>query len=122
MSNDCEVTRFDQTLINRFARLNAKCEELEADLAVKKQSAQNTREAIDELFLQEEHVLINCGEVLARMTLEEATQWCEDLSSQLTNQIAEKETEVESIRAEMLSIKSRLYAKFGQNINLESDD
>ena len=112
----------DQQLINRFARLNARQEELEADLKAKRGRLENASDAIDELVLQDDHVLLHCGDVFSRMTAEEANHWCERLRLDLERSAAALETELGSVRTEMSSIKTSLYAKFGNNINLEYDD
>lgn len=119
---DQEVTLADQTLINRFARLNAKCEELETDLTQKKRQLDNTCEAIDELVLQDQHVLVSAGEVFAKMDVQKAEEWCEDLKKSLEIGVKDIQSSVETMRAEMSEIKAKLYAKFGSNINLEYDD
>ena len=122
MDSQTEVTRADQQLINRFARLNARQEELEADLKAKRGRLENASDAINELVLQDDHVLLHCGDVFARMTVEEANQWCERLRLDLESSAAKIEAELGSVRSEMSSIKTSLYAKFGNNINLEYDD
>ena len=116
------MTREDQTLINRFARLNAKLEDLDSDLKQKKRQLENTLEAMDELFLQDEHVLVMTGEVFAKMSQKEAQEWTQSLKLDLDSDVNQIETNSEEIRSEMSSIKAKLYLKFGSQINLENDE
>lgn len=118
----CEVTRADQQLINRFARLNAKAEELDLDLKERRRQLANARDALDELALHDDHVLLHCGDVLARLPLAEAERWCEELRDQLEQGARDLERRLAAMRAQMTDIKATLYGKFGQNINLEYED
>ncbi|CAG2166567.1 unnamed protein product [Oppiella nova] len=122
LEGDVEVTLGDQKLINRFARLNAKCEELEADLSAAERRLENSSEALDELALEDESVWIRSGEVFARMTSDGAQQWIEGLRRELESATKGIRESLATMRAEMTTIKATLYAKFGNNINLEYDD
>ncbi|XP_054153771.1 probable prefoldin subunit 4 [Oppia nitens] len=124
---DCEVTLADQTLINRFARLNAKCDELEADVASAARLAENASDAINELLIADDNdgsggLLVRCGEVFARMSAEEAEEWIEGRKAEIEDKTGKQKNVLSEMRTEMTKIKTTLYAKFGHNINLEYDD
>jgi len=72
---DIHITLEDQQKINRFARQNARYEELKDDLKVKKRDLQNLEDASDDLLMVEDEsapVPFVIGEVFAHLGLEEA--------------------------------------------------
>lgn len=52
--SDVEVTLEDQMMINRFARLNNRCEEYRVEITSKEQQLSNIEEALNELILNPE--------------------------------------------------------------------
>lgn len=129
-ASDIVVTYEDQQKINRFARLNARMEEIKDELKAKKIELQNIEDALSEISIAELSdegddvgVKILEGEVFVSFTYEGATTWIEDKKA-----VAEKESNaflesIESIKVEMNQLKIALYTKFGKdNINLEAED
>ena len=121
ISGDCEVTLDDQKLINRFARLNAKCDELQIEINNKNRELQNLEEAVNEMVLTDE-ALVQTGEIFAQLDNDAASEFCEEKKKLLTQEIQIKKQCLDSMKDEMSQIKVTLYAKFGSNINLEYDD
>jgi len=123
ISSECEVTLNDQKLINRFARLNAKCEELQIDINQKKRQLENIEEAITELMIADsEDIYVQSGEVFAHLDADSANDLCEDKKKQLESNVNDINSSLDLMKEEMSQIKVTLYAKFGNNINLEYDD
>merc|ERR1711911_454079 len=115
---DIHITLEDQQKINRFARQNARYEELKDDLKVKKRDLQNLEDASDDLLMVEDEsapVPFVIGEVFAHLGLEEA-------KTQVDKDIAKIEADCAKIKEVMLDLKTQLYAKFGNSINLEAED
>merc|ERR1712062_624829 len=108
--NDAQVTYEDQQKINNFARTNTRLLDLKEELSAKEKALQNLTDAEDELLMAEgdsDTVPYQIGEVLVEMCLEEA-------QSELEKAEGYKET--------MSQLKTALYAKFGNNINLDVDE
>lgn len=55
------------------------------------------------------------------MTAEEAQKHLQKQQEQVTEELKELYSNIESIKAVMSDLKVQLYAKFGDNINLEAD-
>lgn len=129
-SSEIAVTYEDQQKINRFARLNARKEEILEELKVKKTDLQNMEDALNEVSNAEltaddpdEGVKIMEGELFVRFGFEGATKWIEEKKATLEAEIEQSNEQVEKIKEEMNQLKIALYAKFGKdNINLESED
>ncbi len=123
ISTECEVTLSDQKLINRFARLNAKCEELQIDSNQKKRIKDNIEEAINEILISDlDHIYVQTGEIFANLSTDSANDLCEEKKKQLETNIKLINQELDQMKEEMSRIKVTLYAKFGNNINLEYDE
>ncbi|KAK6178350.1 hypothetical protein SNE40_013147 [Patella caerulea] len=56
--NDVQVTFEDQQKINRFARNNARLQDIKEELVAKKKEVQNLEDAVDELVLVDSDELI----------------------------------------------------------------
>merc|ERR1712071_459809 len=77
---DIHITLEDQQKINRFARQNAKWEELKDDLKGKQRDLQNLEDASDDLLVDDEAAPIPfvVGEVFINLPLEEAKEKLEE--------------------------------------------
>jgi chaperonin cofactor prefoldin len=118
---DFEVLEDDQVKINRFSRLNLRVKDLEMEIEQLRAKLQTCRDAAEELemCMDSDGIMLGVGEAffpvddtLASEQLEKARGLAQDI---LDKRVAEEET----IRSEMASLKSTLYAKFGLSINLE---
>nr|CAG4635201.1 EOG090X0JBP [Alona affinis] len=123
--SDIHITLEDQQKINRFARHNAKWEELKDDLKSKQGDLQNLEDASDDLLMVEDESLpipFVVGEVFVHLSVDEAKEKLEEAKSKVKRDIEAIEAECISIKATMSDLKTQLYAKFGTSINLEADE
>lgn len=125
------VTFEDQQKINRFARLNARKEEIMEEVNGKKVILQNISDALSDIDAasleadddQTDAVRIMEGEVFVSFGFESASNWIEMKKKETEEEIERLRSSIETIKAEMVQLKTALYAKFGkENINLESDE
>lgn len=123
------VTFEDQQKINRFARLNARTEEIKEELKAKKLALQNMDDALTEISAAEleddsdEGVRIQEGETFVKFAFDSATDWVEGKKKVLEEEVRTANSSIDTIREEMNQLKTALYAKFGkENINLEAED
>ena len=61
------------------------------------------------------------GEILVHLTAEEAQKHLEKQEEQVKEELKELYSNIQSIQKVMSDLKVQLYAKFGDNINLEAD-
>ena len=61
------------------------------------------------------------GEILVHLTAEEAQKYLEKQEEQVKEELKELYSNIQSIQKVMSDLKVQLYAKFGDNINLEAD-
>ncbi|XP_022082282.1 prefoldin subunit 4-like [Acanthaster planci] len=126
-SADCDsvqVTLEDQQKINIFARKTNKLGELQAEIQTKQKDVQNMQDALDELELGDEDSTVPylIGEVFVSKTVSDAQALMERAKSEKEEEIADLERNCESIKETLADLKAQLYAKFGNNINLEMDE
>ncbi|KAH9403251.1 Prefoldin subunit 4 [Tyrophagus putrescentiae] len=118
---DEEVTIEDQRSINRFARLNAKEDDLDEMLKSLKRDLANVKEATDELLLaDDDDDDEEADEEIGGK--EEAERMLEVKQKELDAEVRELEARIAPMKEEMSTIKAKLYAKFGANINLDLED
>ncbi|KAI9565346.1 hypothetical protein GHT06_009138 [Daphnia sinensis] len=123
--SDIHITLEDQQKINRFARQNAKWEELRDDLKHKKGDLQNLEDASDDLLLVEDEsapIPFVVGEVFVHFNMEEAKEKLEEAKSKVKKDIESIEAECANVKSIMSDLKTQLYAKFGNSINLEAEE
>nr|SVE75518.1 EOG090X0JBP [Daphnia dolichocephala] len=123
--SDIHITLEDQQKINRFARHNAKWEELRDDLKNKKGDLQNLEDASDDLLLVEDEsapIPFVVGEVFVHFNMEETKEKLEEAKNKVNKDIEAIEAECTNIKAMMSDLKTQLYAKFGNSINLEAEE
>lgn len=61
------------------------------------------------------------GEIMVHLTGEEAQKHLQKQQEQVTVELQELYSNIQSIQKVMSDLKVQLYAKFGENINLEAD-
>nr|CAG4649848.1 EOG090X0JBP [Scapholeberis mucronata]SVE94007.1 EOG090X0JBP [Scapholeberis mucronata] len=123
--SDIHITLEDQQKINRFARHNAKWEELREDLKNKKGDLQNLEDASDDLLLVEDEsapIPFVVGEVFVHFNMEETKEKLEEAKDKVKKDIEAIEAECTNIKSIMSDLKTQLYAKFGNSINLEAEE
>ncbi|EST08884.1 Prefoldin beta-like protein [Kalmanozyma brasiliensis GHG001] len=122
-ANEIEVTWEDQQSINAFSRLNSTFSDVAEDLRVRKEE----REALDDLSMEleladeDEAVLYKIADTFVSLPHAEAMERLEKEQQQADEEIEGLQGRLDGFEDEMKSLKVKLYAKFGDNINLERD-
>ncbi|CAG0913794.1 unnamed protein product [Notodromas monacha] len=121
--SDVHISRIDQTKINEFARMNARLNDLKELIKVKENDLRNLEDAVDEIALLDDAdpVPYSYGEIFVSCSLDEANGLLEKDKSRLTDELKLMKSEAGSLLETMSDLKTHLYAKFGDNINLEPD-
>lgn len=151
-----DVTAEDQQMINRFARLNLKSDELQNKYEELKRQTENLEEAENELMLQDDldedfadngddddknsnqnqqsgqssavkikpssNIQFVVGTSFMAVTKTECESLIEQRKAEIKQKMKDLDEQLAPMKEEMNSIKSKLYAKFGSNINLDSED
>jgi prefoldin subunit 4 len=117
-----EVLWEDQQRINKFSTLifkkDAKLESLKK-FKIEKEYLDDLGLEI-ELLDEDEKIQYKIGEVFIFMKVEEAIKKIEEEDEKLTTKINECEEEIDALEVTLNDLKKHLYAKFGNNINLEN--
>merc|ERR1711894_612300 len=119
--NDTQVTFEDQQKINKFARHNARLQDLKDELDNRKKELQNFEDAENELLMREDEsdlVPYRIGEVFVSLKTEEANEYLEKAKELCQKDIEKNEEQSEIHKKILQDLKVELYAKFGTNINL----
>ncbi|XP_012689978.1 prefoldin subunit 4 [Clupea harengus] len=122
---DVNVTFEDQKKINTFARNTNRTTELKDEIEAKKKSLQNLEDASDDLMMCEDDSLLipyQIGDVFISHSQEETQEMLETAKENLKEEIKVLEGRVSAIQEILGDLKVQLYAKFGNNINLEADE
>ncbi|XP_064399232.1 prefoldin subunit 4-like [Halichondria panicea] len=120
---EVNVSHEDQTNINKFARGSLRLNELAEEIKEKEKELQNLEEAGDELMLadDDEPAVLKVGEVFMQFPNEEVQESVEEAKTALKEGVDKlRESRVE-IKKTLAALKVQLYAKFGDNINLEDE-
>ncbi|KAK3916716.1 Prefoldin subunit 4 [Frankliniella fusca] len=123
--SDVNITYEDQQMINKFARHNAKLDELKEEIKTKQEYLTNLKDAEDELALLEgdvEKVPFFMGESFITQNFEDAQSSLEEAKSRAEAEMVEIDQKCSEIKEIMSDLRAKLYAKFGNHINLEADD
>ncbi|XP_042606948.1 prefoldin subunit 4-like [Cyprinus carpio] len=99
--------------------------ELKDEIEAKKKSFQNLEDASDDLMMCEDDALLipyQIGDVFISHSQEETQEMLEAAKEALQDEIKALEGRVSSIQGVLGDLKVQLYAKFGNNINLEADE
>ncbi|XP_014248254.1 probable prefoldin subunit 4 [Cimex lectularius] len=119
---DIQITLQDQQRINQFAKLNAKKDDLKAEIKAKQAVSRNLEYASEELELcTDEKVAFSMGECFLYRPLDEAMEAVQERIKQRKEEIKEIEAKQKLLTDEMSVLKRQLYAKFGDQINLEEE-
>ncbi|XP_034481184.1 probable prefoldin subunit 4 [Drosophila innubila] len=122
--DDVHISFEDQQRINRFAKHNARMDDLKMELEMKKNDLKCVEEALEEieLFDEEEDIPFLIGEVFLSHKLGKTQELLAETKDQTLKEIASIEAKAKIIKADMDELKAHLYQRFGSNISLESDD
>ncbi|MBN3304950.1 PFD4 protein, partial [Amia calva] len=99
--------------------------ELKEEIEGKKKSLQNLEDASDDIMMSEDDTLLipyQIGDVFISHSQEETQEMLEAGKELLKDEIKALEGRVAAILQVLADLKVQLYAKFGNNINLEADD
>lgn len=121
------VAREDQDKINRFAKLNSLLEELKDDIKTNTNEIKNYEDAqseVEVLGLEDdfEDYYIQIGDIIPKLSQDDCNEYLEKKINLLRTQVKDSEAKKEQVVVEMKELKAYLYAKFGQNIHLESSE
>ncbi|XP_077543110.1 prefoldin subunit 4 isoform X1 [Haemaphysalis longicornis] len=121
---DVQVTTEDQEMINNFARQNARLEDATEEMKQLEKELRNLEDAADEVMMSEDDMTVpyQLGDVFINMDPEETQHMIERAKEQNKSRAKVLEEEIRTIKNIMAELKSQLYKKFGNNINLEPDD
>lgn len=124
IDEDVHICYEDQSKINKFAINNTKLHDFQDDLEEKKKELINLNEAIDELVIYDESELIpfKYGEIFTHLSVESANEELERSKVELETEISSLGEKVLSTKKLLSDLKTQLYAKFGNKINLEESD
>ncbi|XP_040186257.1 prefoldin subunit 4 [Rana temporaria] len=124
VAEDVNVTFEDQQKINIFARNTSRINELKDEIELKKKELQNLEDACDDLMMLDDSLLIpyQIGDVFISHPQEETQEMLEAAKKAVEEEMEALQSRVESIQQVLSDLKIQLYAKFGNNINLEAED
>ncbi|CCC71097.1 hypothetical protein NCAS_0G02100 [Naumovozyma castellii] len=119
--NNTQVTFDDQQLINEFSKLIMRKDTLEQELAKQRQE----KEYLDDVSLEielideEELVQYKVGDIFLFLKQEKVVEQLEKDVQIIDDKIESLETQEVDLDTRISELKTSLYAKFGDNINLE---
>ncbi|KAM3871613.1 prefoldin subunit 4 isoform 2-T2 [Diretmus argenteus] len=122
---DVNVTFEDQQKINKFARNTNRMTEFKDEIEAKKKSLQNLQDASDDIMMFDDDSLLipyQIGDVFISHTQEETQEMLDAAKEALEQEVKDLEGRVSAIQQVLGDLKVQLYAKFGNNINLEADE
>ncbi|KAK4316518.1 hypothetical protein Pmani_012295 [Petrolisthes manimaculis] len=123
--SDVHITYEDQQKINRFARCNARHGDTKEELKLKENDLQNLQDAEDEMMIaldSDEKVPFMVGEVFIMKSQDESQEAINAQREALQEEISNLNGRAGELQDTMTQLKGDLYAKFGNNINLEPEE
>lgn len=122
--SDVHITYEDQQRINKFARQNAKMEDLKEELKIKQNELTVLEDACDEIILLDDDAKIPSyiGDVFIYEDLEKTQKYLDEIKKTRKAEIADLENKCADLKTLISELKTQLYAKFGNRINLEADE
>jgi len=122
-ASEIGVTWSDQQQINEFSKLNLRLNNLSDELQNKQQLLANCKDATSDIavLMDDDACKIKVGEVFIQTTNEDAEEYVKQKERELQLDVDTLMKETSDIEEQMKSLKTRLYAKFGNQINLEHD-
>ncbi|XP_043248072.1 prefoldin subunit 4 [Colletes gigas] len=122
--SDVYITYDDQQKINKFARQNAKMEDLKEELKTKQNELKNLEDASDEIILLDDNAKIPyyVGEVFIYEDLQKTQSYLDEIKEKKKMEITNLVSRCADLKNIMSELKTQLYAKFGSRINLEAEE
>merc|ERR1711931_348871 len=111
--------------INTFAKKNHKLQELKEELKARQKEVQNLEDAETEIMMLDDEdadaIPIQVGEVFMLHSTDSTSTMLEQAKELANDDIARLQANIEIIEDVLKNLKVQLYAKFGDNINLEEE-
>lgn len=122
-SKEIQVVWEDQQRINEFGRLNHRLVEIKEEAEKKNNDTANLKDVAGdiEVLLDDDACKIQVGSLFVTVSNEEAEEFAQEELKERESQLATLQTEKEEIETKMKALKAVLYAKFGDQINLETN-
>merc|ERR1712198_144601 len=123
--SDVHITYEDQQKINKFARCNARYQDIKEELKSKEGDLQNLQDAEDETMIAldtDEKVPFMIGEVFVMKSQDEANEAIAVQRTEMQEEMTALTRRATELQDSMTQLKADLYAKFGNNINLEPEE
>lgn len=119
--NNTNVTYEDQQKINKFSKLIMRKDNLEKELSQQRQEKEYLDDVSLEIELIDEDDMVSykVGALFLQLKQSEVVEQLEKDMESVDNLIDSLETQDSELNEEIRVLKSSLYAKFGDNINLE---
>jgi len=123
--SEVQIFREDQVKINTFAKKNHKLQELKEELKARQKELQNLEDAETEIMMLDdeegEAIPIQVGEVFMLHSTDATSSMLEQAKEIANEDITRLQADIETIQEVLKNLKVQLYAKFGDNINLEEE-
>lgn len=120
---EIEVSKDDQANINQFSKLNTKFHEKYRDISAKRESLNQMDDALVELDLlnDENDLRIRFGDCFIKVDPDTCREYIEKGIKEVKGEASDLEKTMEETQKKMGKLKSTLYGKFGNSIQLEED-
>ena len=125
---DVHISLEDQQKINKFARHNQRLEDIKDDMKAKESELVTLGDAsndVEEFSLTAddgEKISYMVGEIFIKETPDDVLALLDNKKADIKAEIKVLEEQANSIKGVMSDLKTHLYAKFGDAINLEAED
>jgi len=125
---DVHISLEDQQKINKFARSNQKMEELNDELKAKKNEIVTLGDAtadVEEFGLMaadDDKIPFQIGEIFVMESPDTVQELIEKKRAEAEEEVLNIQAKMDAVKGVMSDLKTHLYAKFGDAINLEADD
>lgn len=120
---EVQVSKEDQQNINNFSKLNQKFHEKIVELSARDNLLEEIDDALTELELIDDdaNLRLKFGECFIRCDVDSAKDYIEKVQETTKKEAVELKSAVEETQKKMNKLKSTLYGKFGNSIQLEED-
>merc|ERR1712083_557270 len=125
---DGHISLEDQQKINKFARHNQRLEDIKDDMKSKEGELVTLGDAsndVEEFSLtadEGEKISYMVGEIFIKETPDDVLTLLDNKKADIKAEIKVLEEQANSIKGVMSDLKTHLYAKFGDAINLEAEE
>lgn len=116
------VSREDQERINTFSCLNQKHQVLQAEINELTEELKRINDATEEVLItmHADDILLQFGECFIPSTDEEVSESLEKDRAAKEKKLEDRKKRADELSEEMSALKHKLYATFGNTINLEA--